>query len=545
MVGIPVTALIGRYFTEDDNLQIGQCVWDNFDPAWHRVGFGSGAVGPRWYPGVDTKGSLFLDYGAVIKSQNKDLGDTSFGFEGDSFVVRIRGVPVLKTSTLGIDLIGAFKQTGTSPEFLPSNAGLSQLLFPLFNDKTMLAQFSKSGYAYIDVNNSFKAYKDINGFISDIGGSFTRGGSIDSGFARKVDYKGNFSYENAGKPRITYSPRTKKCLGLLIEPSSTNILTKSYSLDTWNQTNLTPTSEASATWANKGLDTPFIFIESNTNSEHSISHNMFYDPSKVLSASFFIELKAFTGSRQFTLFLSDLSRTNIVGITYESINGQKPTVKGTRNAGGGVIFTSEVEDVGSGIYRVKLSGVVNSNATPAIAELSAVFASLGNSGNSNLSFTPDPSATNWARINNFQVETNSYTTSYMSTNEVAMSRNFDQLVLNMGVNARYSSLEGSIELKFKANLRNKAGNVLMSVQNASRSSYVDLYISSIDANSIVLGVNRVINGATVENNANYATTSFTKSVANFSFTEMPADVNSIVLTGASGTSLTASSLTYE
>jgi hypothetical protein len=546
--GIPTKFVTGRVFLPEDNLGIGQGVWDNTHPIRHRFGVGSGGVNPRWYPSVDTTGNMFLNYNTLIKSEYDGYGDHGFGFEGTDFVVRMNGTVVLRLNTLGAQLNGALTQTAADPEYLPSHSGLAELLFPLFTDKTLIAQFNRPAVAGIDATNKFRAYRDINTFLVDFNSTFIRGGNSDVGLVRFVDYLGNYSQILGSQPRIQYGSRTKKCLGLLIEPAATNLITQSFNFPAWSgSTGITFTQENNAIWATKGLNRPFYFIETSNSGEHSGSQPFSSDVTLPTSVSFFYQARSFTGTRRFTLFVSNSDRSHIFGITLDATSNGAPIFNSNRVVGNGVLSNYEIEDIGNGIYRIKITGVINPVGATGSSSNVLTIASLGDtSGNSNLSFTPGPNTGNWCLWGDAQVEQNPFCTTYIQTANSTMTRGADILSLNL-TNFRYSNIDGIFNIKFRANPNIKQDTVIFSLQSNDKTTRIDYYIAAINtsAGTFTIGTKQYQPSTTTVVNTNYATLNIARSDLTIAYSNILQGLTRAVISGETGLRATVSLLSYE
>jgi hypothetical protein len=555
MTSLRTKFLTGRVFTAEDDLGIGQGVWDHTDPAIHKFGVGSGGINPRWYPGLDEGGNLFLNYNTLIKSEYAGYGEHGFGFEGDYFVVKLKGVVVFKVNALGAQVPGGVAQAPIDPQFLPSNSGLAELLFPLFGDKTLFAQFNRPAFAGVDSNNLFKVYRDnLSAFLVDFNSTFVRYGNTDIGLTRKVNYKGNYEFVSGNEPRISYHPVSKKCLGLLIEPSSTNLLTKSYAFNEWDSIrNITFAQVDDTVWRTKGLNKPFTFTQVDSSVEHSFNRIFNASPKQSIAASFYYQSKDLVGKKSFTVFVSNSDLTHIFGINLDTLANSAPTFNSNRVKGNGILSEFSIENIGSGIYRIKIVGLIDPSSTLNAVDLTFSISPLGDN-NSNASFSGDTSLNkspgvtkdNWCLVGDAQAEQNYTVTSYIQTYNIPMQRGCDILSLSL-LNFRYSEIEGLFQLKFKSIPKIGVGTVILSLQNDDNTKRMDYYVSLVsgDYKTFTVGIKQVINGVSAILNATAFVIDTNRSNLNIDYSNIMAGLTKAVISGETGLRAHFSLLTYE
>jgi hypothetical protein len=539
--------MTGRQFLEQDELGIGQLVWDNTDPVSHRIGGGSGAVSARFYPGVDSFGSLYLDKQALIKTVDPTYRDNGFGFDGGDVVIRIQGTVIARFSSIGLSLSGGLTQAAADPQYLPSRTGLAELLFPLFTDKTLIAQFNRPAFAGVDKNNLFHAYRDFPSFLYDFNGSFARGGTADIGFVRYVDKNRKYIRATGNQPRITYSFTTGKCRGLLIEPGTTNLLIQSYNLTAWPTiNNIVVNLEDNPDWSSKGLNKPFSFVESSNVAEHSIAQNYTAPPAATISLSMYFEAKPFTGTRQFTLFAANPDRSQIFGANFTVGSSSAPVFNSTRNVGNGSLASYEVEYIGNNIYRIKVIGVLNPADGSGPGTYQVFFGSLGDTnGNTSLVFSPGANTGNWCLIGDAQAEQNVRVTSYLQTTTATVTRGADILTLDLS-HYHFSTIEGSFDVNFQTSGVAPLNAVIFSLTDAAQTTRVDYVIGAIDSTKTIYTINSVVTrpGAATVTTA-LGTVNVAKSKLTISYANLVAGLTQLIIDGSKGFIGTFSLISYE
>jgi hypothetical protein len=546
MSSIPIKAKTGHSFLSQDELGIGQFVWDHAHPIVHRFGFGSGDINPRFYPGVDKLGNVYMLPGTFLKPQDSNLPDHTLGFDNGDLVFKAYGKEVFRANQLGLQVSGAVAQTAANSEFLPSQTGLAELLFPLLaTNKTLLLQLTRPAIAAVDTANKFYAYRSVTAFLQDFNGSLTRGGSADVGSIRQVGGDLNYQTVLGNQPRITYSFSTGKCLGLLIEAAATNAAPQSADLANWpTKTSIAVTAEPNTQWSAKGLNTPVYFVESQTTSEHSFSQNVTLNPAQSIALSAFFQAKPSSVQHALSLFLATPDRSQVFGVNITVGTNGIPTVSSNRLGGNGSVTTTELENVGSGIYRIKITGVLNGQSnTPAGLQL--VIASLGSTaGNTSLGFTPGANDGNWCLLGDVQAEQGAVVTSYIQTGLTALTRNRELLTLDL-TKTKYSPVEGLFEFGFRGHKTLTVGTVLFTLTNASRSIGIDYYIASVDGTNYTIGSNLYQSGQATISNPSVAVIPILRSKLTITYANLPSGLTQFLVDGSRGFTGTVNLISYE
>ena len=217
------------------------------------------------------------------------------------------------------------------------------------------------------------------------------------------------SVASSGQPRFEYEPTgDREARGLLIESSSSNLVTRSEEFNSWTTGNASIQSNAAvAPDGTLSADTLTEAAETSptTNSHYVYSANI--TPAASTSYTFSVYLKA-AGRNNALLY------TNIGGVSVNSIfNLSNGTVTYT---GGSV--TNAISPAGNGYYRCSITWTTNSTAAGNVRVYTCsddtTFDYTGNGYGSVIC---------WGA----QVEASKFSSSYISTNSSASSRTQDSL----------------------------------------------------------------------------------------------------------------------
>lgn len=544
----PIVLKRGSTFLDEDELLPGEAVWDHSE-RYAKLGVGAGERGPRWYPGVDRFGNLLSKFGTMMRwaypgfQKPNEIGFDSTG----SFVVNINGKTYLRVSSLGAEVNGILKQSSSASQFMQSDSGLAELLFPLFTDKTLIAQFNRPAFAAIDATNKFRAYRDITNFFTDFSATFTR---TQVGKPLFISINGAYISAEPNQPRIAYHAASRKCRGLLIENAGSNLITSSFDLTQWSGAGITLTQDTPgpANWLSRGLHNPFTFDSGTSSSEHSITRNFNADVTQPFAYSFFISTRSFTGNRRATAFIANSDRSHLFGLNINFTSGLAPVIDTNRLAGNGAVTSSSVEDMGGGLYRVRVAGVLNPAGASGNTALAFTFASLGDqTSNNNLSFAPAANIGYWCYIGDFQVEQSAYVSSYMPTVAAIASRGPDILSLSLQ-NFNFSPTEGLFEVKFRPNaiMKTTLGAVIFSLQNSDGTTRLDYYLATVNSDtSWTIGVKTYVGGTLTTANANFATVNATVADLLVNYNNLAGTLTKLVIDGSKGFIGTLSLISYE
>jgi hypothetical protein len=267
--------------------------------------------------------------------------------------------------------------------------------------------------------NSGKLSKLYSVLPEDGSGDFT---VVRNGTARYFDKDGLLKTAPANTPRFEFNPLNRQYRGLLVENSTTNLITRSenFNLDPWGTSGTivrTGNQTIAPNGTLTGTEVQFSIGGNLRTTQQSISSNVRY------TFSCFYKNKNLTSSQNFRLSISN-QRTApndfSVFTTINLVNGtvSTPTVSGT--IGTGYLQNSElsgIENVGNGWYRVFLS-IVSGTASSFAFGLIAI-ASTPTNNNMELYI--------WGA----QLETNINPTSYIFTQGSQVTRPADVITVTV------------------------------------------------------------------------------------------------------------------
>lgn len=531
MTSIPIKFRTGTLFSADDDLGVGEPV---FDPASGRFGIGHGEISPRYYPSVDMRGDLVMSYNTKLRMKYPNLKDSYAGWDGENFVVNMNGVDVLVINRLGIRINGLLSSNSNPSSYFSGDAGLSELLFPFFSSKTLLANFGRPIMAAVDSNSQFKTYRSAKTFATTFG-SFSRNAP-----ATYTNQFGNRVLASIDEPRVTYFVRSKKCRGLHIEPTSTNLISYSYDLTKAVTNNLSLTQLYQRDFQRRGYSVPYTFDAGTTNGEHRIIFSITGNVTLPFCASHIFKALPFAGTQRFTLYVSDGSRSNVFGINC-NVTGSIVTFDSNLIIGNGVVSNLEIENLNDGFYRIKIAGTVNPSGSNSNAPLSLVFSTLPPSG-ANLSYTPSGITGNWGLITDFQCEQRSIHTSYIPTNGGPVTRPADTLSLNLS-NFKYTFEEGMFEFGFRGS-ESPIGAIVYALTDGL-GNRTEFYIANKDTSNITIGQRVISNYSTISNNTNFTSVPLSKGTFTYNYTNIDPSYTALVVDGSTGFQGTVNLISYE
>lgn len=244
-------------------------------------------------------------------------------------------------------------------------------------------------------------------------------------------------YDNAGvlqtaavdEPRFTHNPATLEAKGILLEEQRTNLLAFSEALSDASWTKANASIAASSETAPDGVGTFEKLVEDGTTNVHNVSKSVSITANDEVS----ITVYAKAGERNWLRILAEDGSDSIEAWFYLT-TGLVGTLKGT---GAGSPTTSSIEDIGGGIYRCELTGVVNSTSTSVTCSFG-----LGDAEESE-SYVGD--GTSGLYLWGTQAEVGGFITSYIPTTTVAVTREADYLSLST-LSPWFNDIEGTFVL---------------------------------------------------------------------------------------------------
>lgn len=526
-MSIPIKVRTGDVFTPNDDLMIGEVV---VSPTNKRFGIGVGGVQPRWYPGLDKNNNLIMSYGTKFLMDNSDPRKPSgFGFENDDFVVRVNGTVVMRLGSLGVTYYGILRNNLTPDTYVTSTSGLGELLFPQYAGKSLVAAFGRPMFAgYLRLDGSYQVFRQITSFLSTFKGTFKRAsaGSYydDFGILRTAD---------VNAPRLNHKPYSRKSRGLMLETTSKNLISPSFTLTAWTALNLTAVSTYSDSWfAQPYLEQPFVLKESaDVNGvEHSLSKAISGPVNKRISGSFFFSPNLLSDTAYITHFIADAGRSNLFGVNL-AIAPSGAVVKTDRTAGVASLDFYDIERISNNIYRCRYGGTLNSGATSNDdVSLTSVLATTDNTGN--LIYTSAGGSKNLL-VNAFQAERRDSVSSYIKTSTGPVVRGDETLTLLLD-DFKFDPAEGTFDIEFVA--RNlTVGTIVGVLQNMAGTNRLEIYIVAVDtaAKTYQIGYRTVLNNV-VGDAITTTTISSVKSFYSFSYADLPTDIRQAIFSSATG-----------
>jgi hypothetical protein len=339
-------------------------------------------------------------------------------------------------------------------DILSSNRLITMISRGLGYKQFLKMDFAYSGFLAIATTGAVGAITDdLSDFITKTGSTFTRASN-----ASYWDRHGNLSVALPNVPRRNFDPYTGEPLGLRIEGRSVNLNDNSTNFTTWTATALTITPNALAVWTGKNLGTPTLLTENTANSEHSLN-KLFLNSNETIpfTASFFIECDSAAVRTNIAIRVEDNGNANHFGSHFTLATDGSPIVANSAiTLGVGSLIRTEIRRISSRIYRVSVTGIIN---TLGATNASIRVRILGANGlNGALSY-PGLGGT-ICSINNMQAENYRRMTSYIPTTGLATAReaeiftippgafNFDEQVGTFQLLVRNDSFDLNIPIMF-------------------------------------------------------------------------------------------------
>lgn len=251
-------------------------------------------------------------------------------------------------------------------------------------------------------------YNDLPALITATGGSYTRN-SIGTYF----DSTGTLQTASANQPRFDHDPVTHAPKGLLIEDQKTNQLTRSESIEypIWQKSNISVTTNAltapdgtlTAEKVNNNIANSSFFLLQDT----SITSGLTYTQSLYAKAGeiSYIQIGASTGFDNLNTWVNFDLNTGSIG--NHGLNG-----------------TYTISAAGNGWYRITLTATATSSSGAGRFYFSPMSTDI-NSRNPSYNNPSVAGLYLWGA----QLEVGSYSTSYIPTNALAVTRNNDNLTI--------------------------------------------------------------------------------------------------------------------
>jgi hypothetical protein len=232
-------------------------------------------------------------------------------------------------------------------------------------------------------------------------------------------------------PRLDYSNGT--CPSLLVEPQRTNLLTYSSSFDNaaWTKSNASVT--ANTTTSPDGTQNADSLIENGAN-----DHHLIYQGDNPVAGSYSASVFIKKNTRQYA-FLQIATDTVVNRYTIVvDLNNGTMTASSTSGAPSGTSY--KIDSIGNGWYRLSVT------ATHTAGLLYSIFG-LSNSANPTFSAEAVPlysgDGTSSAYFWGAQIESGSYSTSFIPTTSASVTRNAD-VISKTGISSLIGQTEGTL-----------------------------------------------------------------------------------------------------
>ena len=310
------------------------------------------------------------------------------------------------------------------------------------------------------------AYNDNSGLFFNKEFDFSRGST-----ATYVGRDGLIASAASGVPRIDFTNDTKG--HLLLEPSSTNVITYSNGFDdsSWDETNVTVT-ENSLT-SPDGTNNAWLLQVTSNNERH------FLRVGSATTSTVSISIFAKKGTTDYAYFFCG-GTTNIQAIF--DLSDGSVTDSGAIGSGSSLTSVSSIS-LGNGWYRLQISGTFSSPPANRIGILPYYQST----------FDGNP-ATSWQGngeniyIYGAMEENNSYSTSYIPTTGAASTRNAD-VCNNSGSAQDFNSEEGVLYAEIAALTQDLgSSNEIISISDGTLDNRINIYHKKNLSNTIAYGI---------------------------------------------------------
>jgi hypothetical protein len=215
-------------------------------------------------------------------------------------------------------------------------------------------------------------------------------------------------------PRFDFNPTTGESLGLLIEQSSTNLLTYSQLFNNaiWNNNGGSVSINTTAGIAPDGTQTANLVTESTGTTEHHIAESFTFSASTAYTASIYI--KQVYGSRNIRILFYTNSAIDQATVIFNPSTGA--VVSAATASGSMTAVSATATLLGNGFWRFTLSGTTSATAGSGAVRyqmMSGTTASYTGDGWSSLFY--------WGA----QLEALAFSTSYIATTSAQVTRAAD------------------------------------------------------------------------------------------------------------------------
>jgi hypothetical protein len=276
-------------------------------------------------------------------------------------------------------------------------------------------------------------------------------------------------------PRFDFNPTTGESLGLLIEQSSTNLLT--YSQDftnaAWGKSGVTITQTAGI--APDGTQTMQLLIEDTSTGSHQIAHAASSGPSITSGTAYtcLVYVKTY-GRTRFSIIFD--------GATFPAnSNAYFDTTTGVPdNLGSGV--TASMTSVGNNVYKC----VITATANATLANRPFAYLALVSTGTTT-SYTGN--GYSGIYIWGMQGEALAFPTSYIATTSAQVTRASDNAIMT-GTNfsSWFNQWQGTLYGESATLSTSISGRGIFSINDGTSNNVIQMYNNSVNASAeVVLG----------------------------------------------------------
>jgi hypothetical protein len=265
---------------------------------------------------------------------------------------------------------------------------------------------------------------------------------------------------------------------LLVEPQRTNLLTYSSSFDNaaWTKSNASVT--ANTTTSPDGTQNADSLIENGAN-----DHHLIYQGDNPVAGSYSASVFIKKNTRQYA-FLQIATDTVVNRYTIVvDLNNGTMTASSTSGAPSGTSY--KIDSIGNGWYRLSVT------ATHTAGLLYSIFG-LSNSANPTFSAEAVPlysgDGTSSAYFWGAQIESGSYSTSFIPTTSASVTRNAD-VISKTGISSLIGQTEGTFFTEFYYNgiIDNSNARKIISLNDGSSTNLIDAFIG-VTGNTITTRV---------------------------------------------------------